>query len=80
MPKQPMDPKTIIRALIAELKREHPDETLDQLFEHYQKRLARDPVLREAATLGAFNMVSDEIRNHLVREGKELPPELTKPH
>jgi hypothetical protein len=66
--------------LIEQLEREHPGESLDQLFKRYEKRLAADPVLRGSATLGALELLRDQLLDELVREGREVPPALRKPH
>jgi len=66
--------------LIKQLEREYPAESREQLFERYQKRLADDPVLREAAMRGAFELLEDDLLDELVRDGKEVPPGLRKPH
>ena len=78
-----MDEKTAranILGLIEQLEREHPGESQEQLFKRYEERLAADPVLREAAMVGAFNLLCDELLDGMVREGKEVPPGLKKPH
>ena len=66
--------------LIEQLEREHPGESQEQLFKRYQERLAADPVLREAAVLGAFDLLCDKTLDGWVHEGKEVPPGLKKPH
>jgi hypothetical protein len=66
--------------LIAQLEREHPGESQEQLFERYQKLIVADPALREAAMRGAFDLLRDQMLDDLVREGKEVPPGLKKPH
>jgi hypothetical protein len=66
--------------LLEQLKHDHPKDTEEQLFKRYQKRLAADPVLREAALYGAFEMLCDGMLDDLVREGKEVPAALKKPN
>ena len=66
--------------LIEQLKRDHPDESEDQRFKRYQKRLAADPDLLQDAMRGAFQLLNNEMLDKLVREGKEAAPELRKPH
>jgi hypothetical protein len=77
-----MDEKTrgATLGLIEQLEREHPNERQEQLFKRYQQRLAADPVLRESAMLGAFELLRDQLLDELVREGREVPPGLKKPH
>jgi hypothetical protein len=60
--------------LIEQLKRDHPNDSLEQLFKRYQDRQRGDPAKREAAMRGAL------LLDELVREGKEVPPGLRKPH
>ena len=62
--------------LLEQLQREHPDDSQEQLFKRYQQRLVADPVLREAAMWGTFELLCDQLRAE--REG--LPPGLRKPH
>ena len=66
--------------LLEQLQREHPDDSQEQLFKRYQQRLVADPALREAAMRGALELLNDELFDELVREGKEVPPGLRKPH
>lgn len=80
---KPMDEKAPGAAaldLIEELQREHPGESARQLFKRFEERLAADPVLRESAAARAFHLLCDELLDDLVREGKEVPPWLRKPH
>jgi hypothetical protein len=80
---KPIDKKAARAAtfgLIEQLKHDHPGESEGQLFKRYEERLAADPVLREAAIVGAFHMLCDELLDDFVREGKEVPPGLRKPH
>jgi hypothetical protein len=72
--------RAVTLGLIEQLEREHPGESHDQLFKRYQERLAADPVLREVAMLGAFDLLCDQLLDDLMREGKEVPPGLRKPH
>jgi hypothetical protein len=61
--------------LIEQLKREHLNDSLEQLFKRYQDRQRGDSVKREAAMRGAL------LLDELVRESKEVPPGLSKrPH
>jgi len=71
---EPMDEKARAATLdlIKQLKRDHPNDSLEQLFKRYQDR--GDPAQREAAMRGAL------LLDELVREGKEVPPGLRKPH
>ncbi|MDR3486690.1 MAG: hypothetical protein P4M05_17535 [Bradyrhizobium sp.] len=66
--------------LIEQLKRHHLDESEDQRLKRYQKRLAVDPDLLQEAMRGAFELLNNEMFDKLVREGKEVAPELRKPH
>jgi len=66
--------------LIEQLKHDYPGDTEEQLFNRYQKCLAADPVLREAASYGAFEMLCDGLLDDLVRDGKEVPTALKKPN
>lgn len=78
----PMDEKARAATLgmLEQLKREHPGESQEQLFKRYKKRLVADPALREDAMRGAFDLLCDQQLDDLVREGKEVPPWLKKPH
>ncbi|MGA9891116.1 MAG: hypothetical protein WBQ55_01835 [Xanthobacteraceae bacterium] len=78
----PMDEKAraATLGLLEQLEREHPGESQERLFKRYRKRLTADPALREAAMRGVFALLCDGLLDDLLREGKEVSPELKKPH
>jgi hypothetical protein len=61
--------------LIEQLEREHPGESQEQIFKRYRELIAADPVLREAAMWGVFELLCDQLR-----EDREGPPGPRKPH
>ena len=58
--------------LIEQLKRDHPNDSLEQLLKRYLDRLVADQT--EVAMRGAL------LLDELMREGKEVPPGLRKQH
>ena len=67
-------------ALIEQLEREHPDETIDQIFDRYRARLAADADLRDDALRGVLELVRNEMIDKFFEKRKKAPPGLRKPH
>lgn len=66
--------------LIDQLEREHPDETIDQIFERYRARLAADGDVRDDALRGVLELVRNEMIDKFFELRRKPPPGVKKPH
>jgi hypothetical protein len=76
-----MERKSKSKALeaIEELRRQYPTETVEELFERFNKLVQSDENLKDAVLKEQFEMLCDELYDEAAREGRSIPNVLRKP-
>jgi hypothetical protein len=64
---------------IENLRRRHPTESAEELFERFHKLMKKDESLCEAVLREEFEMLCDELYDKFAREGRPIPEALRKP-
>jgi hypothetical protein len=63
----------------AKLRKRHRKDSKEQLFARWLKLVESDESLKEAMIDDVFRMMTDELYDEAVREGRSIPPALRRP-
>ncbi len=64
---------------IEELRRRHPTESDEELFERFHKLVQSDENLKDEVSKAYFEKVCNELYDEAAREGRSIPEGLRKP-